>query len=107
LALGWLGTTLPFPRCLLVGTRTSPAESTAMLGIVEQVGVPRALDTWLAGESWSNDGIGVVPYLALVTRRRGTGGGAAGDSDESRPMAITCCVVVLSVAVRGGRWSGG
>ncbi|WP_447977500.1 cation:proton antiporter [Candidatus Nitrospira bockiana] len=76
---GWLGLDLPFVMCLLFGALISPTDPIAVLGILKQAKVPKALEIKISGESLFNDGIGVVVFLilfALATK----GGVTVGES---------------------------
>jgi CPA1 family monovalent cation:H+ antiporter len=61
-----LGVDLPFIYCLLFGALISPTDPIAVLGIMKTTGVPKTLETKIAGESLFNDGIGVVVFVALL-----------------------------------------
>jgi CPA1 family monovalent cation:H+ antiporter len=65
LVAGLFGLTIPFIYCLLFGALIAPTDPIAVLGILKQAGVPKRLETMIAGESLFNDGIGVVVFITV------------------------------------------
>ena len=68
-----LGLGVPIVTCFLFGALISPTDPVAVLATLQNVGVPKALSSQLAGESLFNDGIGIVLFLVLLGLSAGTG----------------------------------
>lgn len=86
-----LGFELPLIYCLLFGALISPTDPIAVLSILRRVGVPKTLETKIAGESLFNDGTGIVLFLTLLSV-------ATGGHDVTTTEVLT----LLAVEVIGG-----
>ena len=61
-----VGLQLPFIYCLLFGALISPTDPVAVLSILKQAKVSKALETKVAGESLFNDGMAVVVFTVVL-----------------------------------------
>ncbi|MBU2547011.1 MAG: sodium:proton antiporter [Proteobacteria bacterium] len=73
-----MGLGLRYIDGLLFGALISPTDPIAVIGILKKAGVPKSLETKIAGESLFNDGIGVVIFLLLFETATGSGQPDAG-----------------------------
>lgn len=71
------GLPLDFLYCLLFGCLISPTDPIAVMGILSEARLPKALEIQIVGESLFNDGVGVVLF-ATVLALAGTGGAPVG-----------------------------
>jgi CPA1 family monovalent cation:H+ antiporter len=62
----WVGLPLPFLYCLLFGALISPTDPIAVMGVLRQAKMPKALEMKIVGESLFNDGVGVVIFLVVL-----------------------------------------
>jgi len=64
--LAFLGINVSLIYCLVFGALISPTDPISVLAILKSAGVPKTLETKIAGESLFNDGVGVVIFLILL-----------------------------------------
>ena len=69
--LNRFGIHLSYLYCLLFGALISPTDPIAVLGILKTAGVPKSLETKIAGESLFNDGVGIVLFMILLETATG------------------------------------
>lgn len=71
--LNFLNIQASFMYCLLFGALISPTDPVAVIGILKTAGVPKSLETKIAGESLFNNGIGVVVFMIILELALGGG----------------------------------
>ncbi len=64
-AFSWV-TGMPLLAALAFGALISPTDPVAVLGVLKNAGLPKSLETQIAGESLFNDGVGYVAFVILV-----------------------------------------
>lgn len=65
------GTGATWMEGLIFGALISPTDPIAVLELLRRIGIPKALEAQLAGESLFNDGVGAVLFLTMIEIARG------------------------------------
>lgn len=64
--LSLFGISADIMHCFLFGSLISPTDPIAVLSILKSTGVPKSLETKIAGESLFNDGVAVVIFITIL-----------------------------------------
>lgn len=92
----WI-TGMPLLIALVFGALISPTDPVAVLGVLREANLRKALETKIAGESLFNDGVGYVVFLVLV----GIAFPAASGDHGSGSVAQTAAILFVQEALGG------
>lgn len=59
-------------ECFLFGALISPTDPIAVLELLRRLGIPKSIESQLAGESLFNDGVGAVLFITMLAIARGS-----------------------------------
>ncbi len=68
----WLGVSVPFNWCAVLGAIVAPTDAVVVLALLRRVGLPEELRMLIVGESLFNDGVAVVMFLIALGTTEGT-----------------------------------